>query len=245
MRLPSRPGRGGKSLLSTKKLSPAQKALLQNNGISVVDYNAISIHFTDVAIPPGFDFLVFTSQNGVKAFLKHSKGNRQPPSYEGKSCFCVGEKTKALLEKHGLQVVKMSYNAHELGHEILAQHAGASFLWVCGNRRREELPGLLLGHGVHLKELVAYETRLHQKTPVGTFDAILFFSPSGVQGFFENNALGEAVAYCIGPTTAAAVKKHTHRFKIAEKPTTDRVVRLAMADLVPAATPENKPSKEN
>ena len=55
------------------------------------------------------------------------------------------------------------------------------------------------------------------------FDGILFFSPSGVQSFTEQNRLN-STAFCIGETTASKAKKHTHEIIIASKPSIENVI---------------------
>jgi uroporphyrinogen-III synthase len=54
-----------KTILSTKKLSPSQKGLITNAGISLVEYNAIKIEFIPFEIPSTIENAIFTSQNAV------------------------------------------------------------------------------------------------------------------------------------------------------------------------------------
>ncbi|MEL6483779.1 MAG: uroporphyrinogen-III synthase, partial [Bacteroidota bacterium] len=58
-----------KTVLSTKVLSPSQKELLLNAKVGFVEYNAIDIHFTDVAIPLKEHHFIFTSKNAVMVFV--------------------------------------------------------------------------------------------------------------------------------------------------------------------------------
>ena len=58
-----------KSVLSTKKLSPSQRELLVNAGISLVEYNAIKIEFVPFKVPSNIENAIFTSQNGVNTFF--------------------------------------------------------------------------------------------------------------------------------------------------------------------------------
>jgi uroporphyrinogen-III synthase len=72
------------------------------------------------------------------------------------------------------------------------------------------LPENLTKHGIHLTELIVYETRL---TPVHLEeqpDAVLFFSPTAVKSFFSLNELSPgATAFAMGTTTAATLKQFT------------------------------------
>lgn len=56
------------------------------------------------------------------------------------------------------------------------------------------------------------------------FDGILFYSPSGVQGFCKENELKDSTAFCIGTTTAAEAKKHTDKVVISKEPTVKGLV---------------------
>ncbi|MEH6407578.1 MAG: uroporphyrinogen-III synthase, partial [Leeuwenhoekiella sp.] len=111
-------GRGeGITLLSTKKLKLNQKELILNAGLSFVEYDSIKTENIPFEIPHEFKNVIFTSQNAVKAFVK-----KQLPSPVGEGlgvrAFCVGEKTKELLEKNGLKVVEIGENASKLGEKI-------------------------------------------------------------------------------------------------------------------------------
>ncbi|HAV55222.1 MAG TPA: uroporphyrinogen-III synthase, partial [Aequorivita sp.] len=82
-----------KSVLSTKKLSPSQRELLVNAGISLVDYNAINIEFVPFKAPNTVENAIFTSQNAVKAYLNEKDHLPSPLEGEGSGVrmFCVGE----------------------------------------------------------------------------------------------------------------------------------------------------------
>jgi uroporphyrinogen-III synthase len=222
--------RGSSTILSTKILSPSQKSLVLNAGLQFVEYNAITIKNLDFELPKSaFDALIFTSQNGVKAYMEQIK-RLHSPAAEGfgvRDVFCVGEKTKALLEENGFEVIRMASNGEQLGNLIISEYGHLSFLLVAGNRRREELPKILNQHHVEFKEVTAYETLLNQKSFRRNFDGILFFSPSGVASFFKKNKIA-GTAFCIGETTAQEVKKHTDNFIVANKTTIENVLVQAV-----------------
>lgn len=220
-----------KRLLSTKKLGPSRKTFLDTKGINVVDYNAIRIKFRDVQIPKDFDFLIFTSQNAVRSFLKQTAKSGQARERQKLSCFCVGEKTKILLEANGLKVVFMAANSKELARYLVKEHHKTPVLFICGNQRRDELPTLLREQNMALTELVVYDTILTPLVKPESFDGMLFFSPSAVKSHLSCNTLGDAIAYCIGPTTAAAVNLYTDKYKCADKPTVESLLRLVAGDL--------------
>ena len=215
------------TLLSTKKLKPNQKELILNAGLSFVEYDSIKTENISFEIPHELKNAIFTSQNAVKAFVK-----KQLPSPSGEGlgvrAFCVGEKTKELLEKNGLKVVEIGENASKLGEKIAKSYKSESFYFFTGNKRRDELPQILGDSNIELNEIEVYKTSLNTKEFYQNFDGVLFFSPSGVQSFAAHNKFGESLAICIGNTTATEAKKHTQNIEIANSTSVESVIARAV-----------------
>ena len=74
--------------------------------------------------------------------------------------------------------------------------------FFCGNLRRDELPTALKAADIPFEELVVYTTEELKKTvQAEQYDAICFFSPSGVKSFASANSFPPHVHYiAIGPT---------------------------------------------
>ncbi|MFD0863033.1 DUF559 domain-containing protein [Sungkyunkwania multivorans] len=222
-------GRGSKRILSTKKLTLAQKELLLNAGIAFVEYDAIKIKDVIIEDTEACEgrHPIFTSQNAVKAVLT----NKSLISSLGEKVFCVGDKTEALLLENDLKIEGKAQNAADLANIIVKNYKNESFCFFCGNLRRAELPNALKRNGINFKEKIVYHTVIDSRIIEGRFDGILFFSPSGVESFHEKNQLGESIAFCIGNTTADEIKKHTKRYIVANKPTIENVlVQVAKYD---------------
>nr|WP_288933814.1 uroporphyrinogen-III synthase [uncultured Allomuricauda sp.] len=216
-----------KTVLSTKMLSLSQKELFLNSGLGLVEYDALKIEFLNVKIPLDFTNYIFTSKNAVKAFLKQTKESDMSKF----NTFCVGEKTKALLEENGLKVVEIAENASELAENIIKRHQNEKFVFLCGNKRRNELPDMLTKNNVQYKELEVYRTNPNPKRFQRDFDGILFFSPSGIRSYILENILENSTLFCIGETTAAEAQKHSKNIIIANKPTVENVLVQAIKEL--------------
>ena len=208
------------SIVSTKKLTAAQKERLVNSGIRCVIYSAIDIQLLDVKGNEKIQNAIFTSKNAVNA-IENSGFNIQ-------ACFCVGEKTKKLLEQKGHKVLEVAQNASELGKIISKRYKNDHFCFFCGNLRRNELPSILQENDLSCKEIIVHNTLRKSKKFHRTFDGILFFSPSGVQSYTANNTIGDSVAFCIGTTTASEAKKYTNTIIIASKPTVENLIVQAV-----------------
>ena len=205
------------TVLSTKKLSKPQKQLLLNSGIGLVEYNAISIQFSDFKIDPEpLENAIITSQNSAKAILAKK--------IRIKNCFCVGEKTASLLQNHQSKISEVAIYGKDLAKVITEKYADKNFTFFCGNKRREEIPSILKKKNVELKEIEVYKTEINQKQFYQEFDGILFFSPSGIQSFITKNEIKNSFAFCIGETTASEAKKHTENIIVATKPSIENVI---------------------
>lgn len=206
------------TILSTKKLSASQQELLLNAGLGFVHYDAIDIHCLDAELFGEFNGYLFTSQNGVRCFLK------QYPEAKKASSFCVGSKTAQYLADQGFEVLECTDDARTLAHTIVNQYPNFNFLHPCGTLRRKELAEILIKNNIRYKGLIVYDTILNEIKFQRQFDGVLFFSPSGVQSFVQHNDLAKSIAFCIGETTAAEVKKTTNKIVVANKPTIENVL---------------------
>jgi uroporphyrinogen-III synthase len=213
-------------VLSTKKLKPNQRDLLLGSGCSLVDYDAIAIEHLDFTIPSILENTIFTSQHGVKAFFKNAE--KQHKIILLKRCFCVGQKTKALLEQNGQKVIKMAQNSAALGDFIQKNHQNEVFYYFCGSHRRDELPAILKQAKIELFEVKTYKIELKPHKFDQKWDKILFFSPSGVQSFMLENQIKNAMAICIGETTAAEARKHTSNIFVSNATSVESVLAKAV-----------------
>ncbi len=217
------------TILSTKKLKPGvtRQALLA--GFTVIDYDFISIVFTGAVEHPG-ETLVFTSRNAVKAFeVFKEKAGDGLPHYK---VYCLeGETLQALQEIEGIDIVATAKDALSLAHTIIAGAAVSSVSFICGHQRRDELPGLLSRHGIAVQEMRVYKTLLTGHPVQQAYAGVLFFSPTAVESFFQTNVLAAGVAcFCIGGTTAAAVREHTDNPVLTAAATTQESMIEAIQD---------------
>ncbi|WP_293892423.1 uroporphyrinogen-III synthase [Flavobacterium sp.] len=208
------------SIVSTKKLSERQKQQLLSANFLVFDEDFIAIQIKNFEIEKTNEYLIFSSQNAVESVLLNSK----IVDIKIKKCFCVGEKTKALLEDNGFEVNVYSEYASELASIICNQYSKSSFTFFCGNMRRNFLPDALTFANISLEEIKVYETILTPHKIDFTPNGILFFSPSGVKSYLQENKIEEADCFCIGNTTAEALKYETPNRIIANQPTIESIV---------------------
>ncbi|WP_340075969.1 uroporphyrinogen-III synthase [Leptobacterium sp. I13] len=211
-------------VLSTKKLTPSQRHLLLNADISVVEHAFIKIEPILFEIKQLHRNIIFTSQNAVKSVLKQ----RSAQELKDKYIFCVGEKTKLKLIEKGLKIIENAQNSFDLAQKIIKKHKNRPFSFFCGNLKREELPQVLKQNKIAYNEIEVYKTILSPKKVKGVFDGVLFFSPSGVESYMQDNEIGISIAFCIGETTASELKKYTNNIVIANTPSIENVIVQAI-----------------
>ena len=206
-------------ILSTKKLSKALKNKLSDAKIKLVEKNFIQTKSVDFETPQLNEYLVFTSKEAVKSVLKSDVKN-----VHSISCFCVGSKTRNFLEKKGFIVLESADYAEELIQIIDSKYKNHSFTFFCGNIRRNTIPDFFQQNKIAYNEIVVYETKLKPNQIKESFDGVLFYSPSGVNSFLENNTLENKTCFCIGTTTAKALENKTKNIVIASQPTVENVI---------------------
>ena len=208
------------SILSTKVLLSPQKQALLNEGFSVTEANFIKTESSDFDLKGINDNLIFTSQNAAQSVLLHPKCS----ALKAKNVFCVGLKTKALLEENGFNVAVCVDYASDLAEIITLIYSNESYTFFSGNLRKETVPNALKEAKVNFNEIQVYETTLTPQKIKTTIDGILFFSPSAIESYLMENKIKNEICFCIGSTTAEALEKTTRNIIIAEQPSVENVI---------------------
>jgi uroporphyrinogen III methyltransferase / synthase len=199
-----------------------------------------------------FAWIVFTSVNGVEAFLErlghHGLDLRAVP--RGARLAAIGPATARKIEEAGLRVavVPEEYRAEALIGAIGAL-AGERILVPRAKVAREILPEKLREAGAEVIVVPAYESvpssegkeELSRRLLSGEIDCVTFTASSTVENFVGAFGAGEAVRLlsetrvaCIGPITAETARKHDLRVDVeAEEYTISGLVE-AVVDLLAA-----------
>lgn len=211
------------SILSTKTLSAEQRQFFIEADLDLLEQDFIEIENNNFELNNINDNLIFSSQNAILSLMNKTDWEK----FKTKNVFCVGIKSKELLEQNGFKVdVYMDY-ASELAEIITLIYKNEKFTFFSGNLRKETLPKALKGAKIVFNEIEVYQTKLapFKISKEEKFDGILFFSPSGVESFLKDNKIKSEICFCIGETTAEALKnKKIKNIVIAETPTVDDVI---------------------
>ena len=208
------------SILSTKILLSNQKEALLDAGFSVNEANFIKIENSDFDLKGINDNLIFTSQNAAQSVLLHPNCS----ALKTKKVFCVGIKTKSLLEENDFNVDVYVDYASDLAEIITLIYSNESYTFFSGNLRKETLPKALKAANVEYNEIQVYETTLAPQKIKTAVDGILFFSPSAVESFLKDNKIKNEICFCIGNTTAEALEKISKNIIVADQPSVEDVI---------------------
>jgi len=209
-------------ILSTKKLLSNQKQFLLNANFNLIEADFIKTESKPFELKNINDNLIFTSQNAVHSLIENAQ--ELLPKLREKNIFCVGLKTKALLEENGFNVIAYTGYAEDLAEIIALIYSKESFTFFSGNLRRDTLPDFLKEANIKFNEIEVYETHLTPQKINSPLDGILFFSPSGVESYLKDNKIKKEICFCIGNTTAEALEKTTKNIVIANQPTVENTI---------------------
>jgi len=207
-------------VLSTKKLKSNQKQFLLNADFSVIEADFIKITSLPFQIKNNPTLLLFTSQNGVKSVLENDKVDelKQIPS------ICVGSKTRKLLEDNGFTVLETKEYAEELAPIIQEEFSKAYIAFFAGNIRRNTLPDAMNKASISFDEYTVYTNFENPIEIVAQTNALLFYSPSGIRSYLKLNTITNQMCFCIGTTTADALKGISENIVIAAQQTVENVI---------------------
>jgi hydroxymethylbilane synthase len=212
------------TVFATKKMTAEQLQLFDKRmKVDSSDFIQISLNrIPTIELKQEIQNVIITSKNAVEALSASTDLSR----LKFKNIYCVGRRTKKLIERKIGKVTYVASSAKNLATYLVDYIEGTEVTYFCSNIRLDELPSILTKNNITVKEVIAYETK---HVPVKVPDSVkrvLFFSPSGVQSFMSENDAGIKTAYCIGETTAAEAKKHFDTVQVAKIPTVESVIEL-------------------
>ena len=225
----------GKRIVVTRPRAQASRFadLLEQQGAEVFRFPTIetvpmgSYAKLDKALEnlEGYDWLIFTSVNGVRYFFNRLQERQQDiRSLAGIRIAAIGPETARAIEARYLHVdiMPQEYKAEALIDVLKAERA-RRILLPRAAEARAILPQELRAHGAQVDEIATYQTiRPVNRDDVfcdmlrsGQIDLITFTSSSTVRNFMDVLSeedvpalLGNTRIGCIGPITAATAQEH-------------------------------------
>lgn len=228
--------RGGKRLMdsikqsdkktnvySTKSFTEDQRLLFHEKVVvESVDFIKISLN----RIHPRFfkneiQNVVITSKNAVESLIT----NYSAVELQFKNIYCVGRRTKRLVETKIGKVKHAENNAKKLAEYLVEFMEGSEVTYFCSDLRLDDLPSILEKNNIKVSEIEAYQTKYDGIKVADSVESVMFYSPSTVESFIQKNK-ADIIAFCIGETTAQEAKKHFKDVRVAKVPTVESVIEL-------------------
>jgi len=243
----------GRTIVVTRPRAQAEGFVqaLEDLGADVLPYPTIEIvdpqtwEPVDAAIEglERFDWVVFTSVNGVERFLDRMlERGKDARALHGARLAAVGPATGEALRRRSLSVdvIPGEYRAEGVAAAMSQfELRGASVLLPRASAARDVLPKMLSGQGAEVEEVHVYDTvparrdaaDLERLLEAGRVDMVTFTSSSTARNFLaglgakEIARLSEVALGCIGPITADTIRNAGHAVAVtAEEYTIDGLI---------------------
>ncbi|HYW34643.1 MAG TPA: uroporphyrinogen-III synthase [Balneolaceae bacterium] len=223
------------NILITRPLSGQQREYARILGLNPLEEPALEFEF-----PAYWDRVlatinentksdwVFTSKNGVRALEQMMESGLQVrPEIQ---LFAVGSKTQKALQDLGLDAkIPFQQDSEHLAELIIEEGKIDSVIYFHGNLSRGTMSDTLTEKGIEVIGVEVYKTHIQPvEMPREPVEAILFYSPSAVEGFKQGQGFDEPLPplFAIGPTTAGALEEETDQpVNKADKPDTKMLLQ--------------------
>ena len=206
-----------KSFTESQRLLFHEKVVVESSDFIKISLNRIHPRF----IKNEIQNVVITSKNAVEALLT----NFSPMELQFKNIYCVGRRTKRLVEDRIGKVTHFENSAKKLANYLVEYIEGTEVTYFCSDLRLDELPSILEKNNIKVTEVEAYQTKYDGLKINSSVEGVMFYSPSTVESYIQKNK-ADIIAFCIGETTASEAKKHFKDVRIAKVPTVESVIEL-------------------
>lgn len=206
-----------KSLTEDQRLLFHKKVKSESTDVVKISLNRIHPRFLKNEIQN----VVITSKNTVESLTT----NYSALELQFKNIYCVGRRTKRLVENKIGKVTHSESNAKKLADYLVEYMSGAEVTYFCSDIRLDALPTILSENNIKVTEIEAYQTKYDGVKVNESVEAVMFYSPSTVESFTQKNKK-QIIAFCIGETTAEEARKHFDDVRVAKVPTVESVIEL-------------------
>lgn len=219
-------------IVGTRSFTSRMAEALKKDGIEAIEFPCVEIIPQREEIPEeeellGYDWLVFTSANGVKIFLDEIARRRMDiRKLMNLKIACIGSGTAAALEKAHLyaDLVPKTFTTEALAQELVRK-AGKNekILILRAAEGNPLLTNSLENEKIQYRDCKIYRAQYSEPEVSGgeyfvrgsgsagsSCDLCILASAGGVRSYLEKNRIPEtAKAVCIGALTAAELERLT------------------------------------
>lgn len=233
----------GKRLVLTRSVGQANDTVMKLSrlGADVIYYPTIRIEETTEtkdlfdranALASCTD-IIFTSGNGVKIFFKHLHNKRLDTRvFAGKRIFAIGKNTAGALDRYGIipDMVPNEFTSEGVLEMLPKDLSGRNFLLPRASEATPTLEEGLMSRGALVTKIILYTIKkptAESNIPLEAehINGVIFTSAMTANNFFDMTTWPTgAVAFCIGKTTATALKGKDAKIVISPEATIDSLI---------------------
>lgn len=243
-----RPLFGNKIIVTRPRLSGNTLSVrLKNLGADVYDYPCIEIQEilnnetlkSEIDNISDYDWLVFTSKNGVNIFFDYLLKNKMDFRALGNiKIAAIGSQTANSLKAYGLiaDYVPDIFDGGHLAKGLTERiNTNEKVLLMRALMGTEEIPIILSERGIPYKDVPIYETifknedaqYIEELINQNEIDLITFTSASTVEGFINSMPevdLSKVFGICIGNKTAGVAQRYGIKHVVSDEATIDSMI---------------------
>ena len=193
-----------KQIVFTRLISDQSKARLNDLALNWSEHPFIEVQYNsniehiekinNLRCP-----LVFTSKHSVLSLYENELKTEK--KIINRSCYAISPITKQIAINYGYKIIGTATTSRALA-KVIFEADESIVIHLTTENRREELYTFLGAKNIKIVPIITYRKN-KQKTELGPFDIIAFFSPSQIDAFLETNKIQEhQTVFCIGQTTA-------------------------------------------
>lgn len=201
-------------------------AKIKSKNGKVIDWGFLDVVANNKNLPDlkNFDWLVFTSQNGIEQFfIKLKTEHKDIRLLSNLKIAVIGSGTAEKLLEYGIyaDLIPNKFDSETLTEELLSKLQKNEKILICRAKEGSDfLINELQKHNYEYEDFYIYELKenLEKKNNISTLktnsfdvDYLVFGSAKGVTTFFDNfeNSLNKDIKIvCIGEKCAQAIKKY-------------------------------------
>jgi len=228
--------RGGKSLMdniahsskqaniySTKTLTTDQRLLFNENVIAESsDFVKISLNrIKPQVVRNPIDNVIIANKHSVEALLH----NFSAAELQFKNIYCVGRRTKRLIEKRIGPVKHTEKSTKALAEYLVEYIDGIDITYFCGDSNEDELSTILIDNNIKVNKVEVYQIKYDAEKVEDSVEGVMFHSPLTIKSYLKEND-SDKIAFCIGETTATEAKKKFKDVRAAKLPTVESIIDL-------------------
>lgn len=228
--------RGGKNLIdnikrsslqtniySTKTLTTEQRSLFSEKVIfKSSDFVKISLNrIKPQIIRNPIENVIITSKNSVDALLH----NFSAIELQFKNIYCVGRRTKRIVEKQIGKVKHTEKTEKALADYLVEFIEGTEITCFSGDLNLSNLSTIIEEHNITVNSVEAYQTKNDAVKIDENIEGVMFYNPSTIQSYLKVNDAVK-IAFCTSEATANEAKKHFEDVRIAKLPTIESIIDL-------------------